>query len=366
MKNLTLSFTGLLNNLVSQAPRPEPVPTPEKPAKVTTTIRLEEPVRVYFEAQAANLGISTQECIALTLHAVMRASYEPQAAELERQIDRFFELFAAHDIPMTDIPTVIQSVSTLQRDDLLNRSSVLNNLDGPLIDHLSALFQVTPGWLKGLNEASHFSHAYLYKSPQQFARYLAYLKNQFRNVKIYLVLMESQVKRDVYMSLKRATEDEQHHDVDIRIIMERDSAGSLPRKTYEVLDENLNWNYRNCRYDIKAVMNFMERTRIFFDGIILPDTDYESLFSGTALAASVLKGRYRTWHPDQLVWDDERNTERHELSSIRRYYNECKMDEYEIAVRQPWQIKDWDKFLAGEDIAKLIQQEPQAAETKDS
>lgn len=356
MKKNRLSFSGLLSSLVSQAPRPNLELMPERSQKLTTTIRLDESVKSFYEAQASNLGISIQECIAMTLHGVMRASHEPQATELECQVDRFFELFAAHDIPLTDILDVVHPVSDILREDLLNRNAVLNKYEAKLVDHLSSAFEVSVGWLKGLAESSHDSAASLYKNAEGFARYLAYLKNANRNIKVIVVLKNGQVGQDVYKALRSASEYEDSISaVEIKIIIEKEKGnGNLPIRTFEVIDEELRWNYGNCRYDLKAVMRFMDQTRIFFDGIVLPDHVYESLFSGNALAASVLKGHYRSWHPDQLVWNDERNTELGELPLVQHHYLEEKLNECEVAVRQAWRIKDWNKLLAGENINDLL------------
>lgn len=60
MLGLKLSFTGLLQSLINQAPKPK-IDLDEaksKTQKITTTVRLEEPVKLYFDGQAQNLGIS--------------------------------------------------------------------------------------------------------------------------------------------------------------------------------------------------------------------------------------------------------------------------------------------------------------------
>ncbi len=354
MQKKLISFIGLLTNLVEQAPKPalEYGDNTDKSQKAGTTIRISEETRNFFDIQAENLGVSVQECISMTLHAVMRASCEPQATQLEHQVDRFLELFESHQIPMTDIPVVLANNSDISRVDLLSRNNILNKLDTNLLEHLSKLFYVNVGWLKGLATTTNWNNFVLYKNPVGIATYLASLKHENRNVRVFFIVNEPAV----FDALKRASTKEDNIDpIDMGVVVEIEKfINGVSFKSYNVFENGLRWNYGKCRRDLKAVMMFCDKTRIPYDGMIITKQKYTQLFQSEILATTALKRPLQIWHPDQLLWDDERNTERNELPTIARHYKEEKLDVFEVAVKDPWRISDWKKFIEGEDIKNVL------------
>lgn len=334
MARISLSLTALLNRLISQAPRYEPAVQDEKAQKLTTTIRLNNAVRQYYGAQAENLGISLQETLALTLNAVMRASTEPQYSELENQVDRFFELFSAHGIAVTDIPELL-GPNTVHREDLLSRGAVLNKLDGGVRSLLGDLFNVKDEWLKGLNAKAHVNTPALYKEAPAFCQYLAEKSSARRILRLYIAAKKSSAGSYIQNALKAAaTKGNSIDPFGICIVVEEETVVNGHRfSAFKVLGQELRWNYCDIRIDIKAVLMFCDRTNIKTDGIILVDDKYEDLVAGRALAASILNGRKEIWHPDELVWNVEKNTELDELSAVERHYKQLKLGECEKLIR---------------------------------
>ena len=94
-------------------------------------------------------------------------------------------------------------------------------------------------------------------------------------------------------------------------------------------------------------MMFCEKAGVDYDGLLLEPDAKRSLFYGDAMAADEIKQYREIWYPDQLLWGDDRNLERDELPSIKRFYEESKAGKYEIIVKQPYVIKDWDEFERG-------------------
>lgn len=84
------------------------------------------------------------------------------------------------------------------------------------------------------------------------------------------------------------------------------SNNGLSFQTYEVWEAE-RWNYSKCRYDLKCMMRFCERAHISYTGALVNPDQRQRLFSGDELACNILKRPTTTWHPDMLLWNDERN-----------------------------------------------------------
>lgn len=357
-----LSFVGLLTSLISQAPKPsislDSAPQ-EKPTKLTTTLRLDEPVKDYYEGQAKNLGISLQECLAMTLHAVMRASVEPQASELELQVDRFFGLFAAHGIPLADIPQLLSPECSIHRDDLLSREKVLRKLKREVLGELSSIFQVKVDWLKGLPTGAYCQSATLYKNVNGFCRYLASLAHTSRTVRLHVITKHSESGDYVPDALRLSSKaGENQKNLDVCLVVESEKTiNGISFAAYDLVGDQLRWDYSNFRFDIKCALMFCDRTRIHTRGIVLADDDFNTLTAGRVLMPTILKNHRNDWHPDELVWKDaERNVELDELMRVEEMYKQNHLEECEVAVKQGWRIKDWNQFLAGAPMSDLVKE----------
>lgn len=340
-----LSLSSLLLNLVSRAPR-QPVidEEPEDSKKVGTTIRFEPVTRRFIETQADNLGISVQEFVAMTFKAIMKATEEPQATELELMADRFVEAFTRHGIPVADIPTLLPG-GTLTRSDLLARKDLLNKLDDATIQQVSTLFTLNPGWLKGVDSNPHktpFSR--WYKNVSGFAHRLAVLNHACRRIKVLFIAEKGLTLEKLLVAKEKGDEVDA---IDVGVVIEKEHlVNGVEFRSYEVW-ESERWNYWRCRHCLKAIMMFCENARISYDGVLLEEDAISRLFYGNTLAADEIRGYRELWYPDQLLWGDDRNLEADELPSIRSFYEESKAGKYEVVVRQPYLVKDWDEFERG-------------------
>ncbi len=340
-----LSLSSLLLNLVSRAPRQSVIADEmEESKKVGTTIRFEPATRKFIEAQAEHLGISVQEFVAMTFKAIMLATEEPQATELELMADRFVEAFTKHGIPIADIPAMLP-VDAINRADLLSRKDLLNKLDDALIQHVADLFTLSPDWLKGIDSKPHktpFSR--WYKNVSGFARNLALLNHKCRRIRVLLVAEKELTLDDLTEAKEKGDEVDA---VDIGVVIEKDYlVNGIEFKSYEVW-ESERWNYWRCRHCLKSIMMFCEKSRIDYDGILLEPDTMKQLFYGDAMAVEEIKLHREIWYPDQLLWDDDRNPELDELNSIKSFYKESKAEKYEIVVRQPYLVKSWEDFEKG-------------------
>lgn len=339
-----MSLSSLLLGLLRKTP-PPPAAENEETGKLGTTIRLEPRVRRFYEARAEQLGnVSLQDVIAMTLKAVMSATEEPQATELELMADRFIELFTGHGIAIADIPAILPP-GAIQRADLLSRADLVNKLNTQTIRHVADLFTVDEEWIKGQSKRPQRKpFRRWYKNVIGFARRLAELEHNYSDVHVYFV-------GDTGLTLeklKEATEnDSSGREVPIGVVIEKTiSINGLSFQTYEVWEAE-RWNYSKCRYDLKCMMRFCERAHISFTGALINPDQRQRLFNGDELACNVLKRPTTTWHPDMLLWNDERNPERHELSTLKECYAESGAPEIEVAVREGSRI-DWEIFRRGE------------------
>jgi hypothetical protein len=340
-----LSLSSLLLNLISRAPKaPVANQEPEESKKVGTTIRFEPATRRFIEAQADHLGISVQEFVAMTFKAIMSATEEPQATELELMADRFVDSFTRHGIAIADIPAMLPE-GAINRADLLSRKELLNKLDDRAIKQVSELFTLNPDWLKGVYSNPHdtpFSR--WYKNVSGFARRLAILNHKCRRIRV-LFTADKDLTLEALLEAKEKGDDVAA--VDIGVVIEKENlVNGVEYKSYEVW-ESERWNYWRCRYCLKAIMMFCEKAGVDYDGLLLEPDAKRSLFYGDAMAADEIKQYREIWYPDQLLWGDDRNLERDELPSIKRFYEESKAGKYEIIVKQPYVIKDWDEFERG-------------------
>lgn len=340
-----MSLSSLLLGLLKKTPPTPPVAENEETGKLGTTIRLEPRVKRFYEARAEQLGnVSLQDVIAMTLKAVMSATEEPQATEPELMADRFIELFTGHGIAIVDIPDILPT-GAMERADLLSRADLVNKLNAETIRYVADLFTVDEEWIKGQSRGPQRKpFRRWYKNVNGFARRLAELEHNYSNVHVYFI-------GDTGLTLeklKEATEnDSSGREVPIGVVIEKTvTVNRLSFQTYEVW-ESERWNYSKCRYDLKYMMRFCERAHISYTGVLINPDQRQRLFGGEELACTVFRRPKTPWHPDTLLWNDERNPERHELQTINECYAESGAQEIEVAVREGSRI-DWEMFRRGE------------------
>lgn len=340
-----LSLTSLLTNLISKSPKQPLEPESEDEKKIGTTIRFEPPTRRFIESQAEHLGISTQEFVAMTFKAIMNATVEPQSTELELMVSRFIELFVAHGVPISDILKLLPE-GALARSDLLEKKALVDKLSDEVLDSTSELFGVNIEWLKGVKPQPYKTPAFRwYKNVDGFAMRLAIACYESRRARV-LFVGERGLTMEGLLEAKES--DDSISPVNVGVVIEKEFlVDGVGYKTYEIW-ESERWNYWRCRHCLKAIMMFCEKSRVRYDGVLLSQDAMISLFEGKEIANPLIEASRESWTPDQLLWGDERNLELSELDAIREFYEEDSgAPKYELAITQPFSVKDWDAFKRG-------------------
>lgn len=341
---INMSFSSLLQRLTKAVPR-VPEIDPEESQRKGTTIRLEPKVRKFFEMHSEQLGISIQEMVAMTLRGVMTATEEPQATELELMADRFINLFQSHGVAVADIPALLPPGS-LARSDLLSREVLVDRLHDDLLESVATTFHVELEWLKGQEASPVRSTGTWYKNVGGFARHLAELSRECESIRV-LFVAERGLSFEALKAASSEGGDSTGNELDIGVVVEitRTVKNAPSFRTYRVWEAQ-RWNYWRCRYHLKSMMLFCEEAGIRYGGVLLDSESRHALFGGEQLACNVLSNSRAGWQPDQLMWNDERNPELHELRNVRSEYAETGASHYITAVKRPWDV-DWDAFRRG-------------------
>lgn len=337
------SLSALLSRLISLAPSAPPAGEGQlgDDRKVATTIRFEARTREFIEMQSQHLGISAQEFVAMTFKALMLANAEPQAIEIDLMADRFIEVFSKHRIPIADITRMLPERS-LDRSDLLSKKDLINKLDEIIIQHVATMFSINPQWVKGHNSNPVETGGFcLYKNLDGFARRLAILSRTCRRVSVSFIAKEGLTYEQLCSAYKSG---DKIPAVDVGVVIEKENeVNGISFRSYEIADAE-RWNYWRCRYYLKALMMFCEKSGLAYRGILLSQHEMNSLFNGHILPTEVLDTHRRTWYPDQLLWPNKENLEADELENVKAFYADEKVSLYETALKTPYLVQNWDTF----------------------
>ena len=335
----SLSFMGLITSLVTRI-KADDLP-PDNGVKIATTIRLDAPTKHYFELQAANLRVSVQDCMAMTLGAVMRASCEPQSEALEVMIGKIFGLFAAHRIAMVDIPNVVPKSANFVPSDMLSRVKIVDKLTSPVIDEIAKVFYVNPAWIKGIAINTQQRASSFHSRTHDTFEKLAAAKRDYHHVRLLLVTSLPQgggVLDGLAAVSARSMDQVPSSDVRLNMVVLLEitkKIGNVEFITYLFL-EKIQWSSRIDRHDTKLILMFCQKTSIPFEGYAIPSVDLESVLTGNNKLIVECLEQKTVWHPDTLLWNDQQNPELFELEAISTSYKAGRFNEYERAVKVPW------------------------------
>lgn len=337
-----LSIVALLTNLINKAPKTEITEFQDK-KKIGTTIRFDPTLRHFLEIQSEHLGVSIQEFVSMTLKAVMTATVEPQASELDLMAVRFVAVFRSHGIAVADIPDLLPK-DALKRSDILSRELLINKLDSTLLDNVSNLFGINIKWLKGHENKTYPNPSRWYKNIQSFAYKIALLSHENRDIRVLFIAERGLT----YELLKEAREKgDEFLEVNIGVVVEIEKiVNGQSFRCYQVC-EHERWNYPKVRYYLKAMMMFCQNAGITYDGMLYEADHFQQIISNNILIPEVINRNITIWHPDQLLWNDSRNLELSELEQIKSFYADQGIDKYAFAVKYPWKIKSWEPDMNG-------------------
>lgn len=352
---MILSIANLLANLMRTVPVPtqrneNPESRENDAPRMATTIRLEPQLRAFVERHASTMGLSIQDFITMTLRAVMIASEQPKASELDLMVSRFFDIFSAYEINTSDITTLLP-INSLTRSDLEHRDRILNAMNSDFISHIANLFGVSVDWINGSSEYCIDSPKIQrwYKSPDNFARGLLRLKltKGVNRISVGFVTDED-VGLEILNMARLKGDDFQSVNITPVIICER-VLNNIRFTTYEIWQTE-RWNYFNCRRDLKLMMMVCERSRIPLDGFALPKSKYEQFSRGTILPQIAMKHPRRTWSISDVIWDHSQNPEIEELPVVKKLFNESKLEIWVETLNQHFKVKNIENVIAGSEM----------------
>lgn len=350
-KDAKFSLTDIFARLTQSAPTVKDLPTPEPDqGRVTQSIRFPPDLRQWVAAQADHFGISQQDFISLTIKGVKEASQSPHADALDIIASRFFRLFDEHNVATADIPDFLPP-GTLSRSDLRDNDAIVNSLTKPVIEHLENTFYIDGDWL--LNKSN-----YIYKR-QRFYKFLPTILAELTRLKHrpshhgveVLFLTPTGMRLEKLAELKASENDknktyskDQYTNVHV-VVKVKKTVNGHDITAYQLWDA-LPWDYWRSRYHAKALLHFCDKTRVYPTAFNLEKGLLQEVVAGKIMLPCIEKlGEH--WYIEELSWDEERNTERDELETIREYFVEQRGKPYLTAIREPYKIKNYDEFIAG-------------------
>ncbi len=345
-----LSLSELVAHLLRTAPKA--IPTEEHgDSRVTTSIRLSPELRTWVKSQAEHLDISIQDFITLTLKGVMEASQHTDATELDTVVTRFFQLFKAHGIDVIDIPKYLPS-KQLKTSDLKHNEKIIDYLTDEVLDELSCTFNIEKNWLKGADDLAHSNANTFYKNFSAITSELTKLSilgTGVRDLELYLITPPEITLESLNICRKKEIRHPEH-EVCV-VIKHKKLINDNYVDTYQLWD-TLPWGYELSRYYLKSLMYFCDQASIYISGQRVPRDIFNNASSGKALLSEVFDISQH-WYLEELVWNDERNTELDELQAIIDFFKKENGNLFLDAIKRPYQIKNREAFLDGKEFPKL-------------
>jgi len=344
MKNL-LSYPELLLHLIKTAPKTKS--TIKNNERVTTSIRLTPEIRAWVKEQSLHLGISIQDFILLILKGVWSSSNLP-SNDLDLIVLRFFQLFQAHNINTADILNFLPE-GVMERSDLKEPDKIINMMNDSVANHICNHFNIQASWLKGCSEYPHMRKTFYKQLPSILKEFVKdKLINRF-TVSTELIIL---VPPDVSLEQMNVCRKGEGNEINLAVILKRPkNINGITINTYELWDE-LPWSYWRSRHHIKALMYFCEKNRIYIDGRQASKSTYNSFVSGKKLLAECIENTSR-FYLEELVWDDDRNTELDELKIIIQYFDLQKGTPYLKMMSEPYSIINKEDVINDMDVPKL-------------
>lgn len=159
---------------------------------------------------------------------------------LEQVADRYFQLFAEHNVSRAQIPRLIPELTIANVQSL---ESLLRALTPHIIDKTAALFGIRPQWLEGVDDVI-YQTSYCYKNPKEFFRKLVTLDHDQTQhaVCVFATITQLDSSKDCSLAL-----------VLIEKIAELEEYGEQDIYRYHVFSDGWNWWHYPCRRDLKAI-----------------------------------------------------------------------------------------------------------------
>lgn len=231
---------------------------------------------------------------------------------------RFLQIFKDHGVPTTQIPRLIPELTL---DKLANPEILLPELNGEILEKAASLFKIRKAWLEGVGDQI-YDTAWCYKSPERLFQELGSIEWSDVNYPIVALCnvekLESRSSRDQFLMLALK---EKACDLD-----------EEPVYRYRIFEDDWNWNYWKCRYQLKAMARIVDK--VFYQRIPIYKVDrkiLEATLSGYHVPRQILRGRQLgsisledfALSPDESV----QSKEAEELPQVMEYINYHKLEE---------------------------------------
>jgi hypothetical protein len=288
---------------------------------VATTIRLEPEVRRYYEDAAKELGVSLQSIIKMSLTGLMKISQNETKTEINLMIDRFFETFATHGIPLVDIPKFLLPFK-ISLSALASHDRLLDELNTELLSHIATLFSINLKWLQGVSNSCVNVNTvhHWYKSPGSLCNYLNELSHKNLNPEVLFIANSS--RQAMLDDRKNERYGANSSQVGILLKIPTQTASGISYTKFELCENNF-WGYEKSRMDLKTVMMFCVQNHFDLRGITLKKDDFNNLFQQNILPMTIFKLAPSFWEPSDYViagYCGDEDTD--ELLAVVSYYCE--------------------------------------------
>ncbi|MBS9783325.1 MAG: helix-turn-helix transcriptional regulator [Pasteurella sp.] len=243
------------------------------------------------------------------------------ADELYTMLDRFFQVFKVHKIPVAKIPCLLTNI---RRSTMLHPESLSDSLSPLVINKMCDFFRVEENWLLGFSEI-------IYKPKKwqsdiyALCRNIIFYKNQGYKIEV-IYCSNQKINNKVFEHSKKYESDESSLEIGIVLQLVKQQRG-VKFKSYEVW-ESIKWNHFKSRVRLKAVIMFCLKHKIEQCSRNLTQSDFNNIYEGKNLAYPFFEKIVPySWYPDDFISTSDRNPDLDELKFVKEEYLERGLDE---------------------------------------
>ena len=305
------------------------------------TVRVEKEVKKFLEKISQETGVTLQEVVNLVLKSTMldsRSLSNERNQSLLNIVERFFKVFEAHDINITNIYQFFKK-ERLKTTDLMETSNVINFLDDDILKKMGKIFNINWEWIK--TGKGHFvgSEGRWYKSPERVLRSLVKEIIKGKNPELIVLfsgdLDKNNVTDEIDHYSNNINEDGERLDYEVNFVIKSNHSEPINFATYDLLESN-HWDYRKSRQLAKAIIYCCVRGRIKVESYFCNNEQWKDLVYGDKIVAETIKGLsgLQSYRIENLVDDNpEFNKSKEFFEILEKYENNEPISESLINYR---------------------------------
>jgi hypothetical protein len=270
-------------------------PEQQKPGRFPVTVRPE--TRAFLEAQANAWGGSIASVAGTILDGVAMIEIKGGESAMRGTTERLALVIEEHSLSYPAAAEVIDG-SGITLGDLSSVEALRGKLTSRVLRDIAQRFVVNYDWLAGKADAmTEVGLHSWYKTATEAAEALWEAKNACSRVKLIVVTtvgadLDIKDYGDAFLNVP--------HFYPV-LQKEKVLPGGELFVTYEIWDQGP-WTHWRCRHYLKLLLYFAELANIHSIGKCLRSDEYESLYNGKVLPATMFKPhRHSSWHPDDYV-----------------------------------------------------------------